>query len=248
MQDVLHSTVSGEDGGAAACLTFMSKSKWVSTKVSLTGLNEHTLHVRIDSENGKIPGEIVIDQPVGISLSKGIDVYIFETPVVGFEASVNDGKGGVIVLEMPESLERMQRRAFTRVNVPGDLHVKVLFWHRGYLDVNYEPPLENYWQGDLVDLSAGGLQISISNQQGNNFKISQVVGLQFTPMPYQKPIIIEGQVKRINNKGEDTIVVGIEFLGIESCVDGRDKLYRIIDTVSEYEHKNAEKYSQVAHD
>ena len=235
--DILHSAISDK---TSATITFMSKGKWHSLRVAFLAVNTQTLHIRIPADTKSIPTEISIDQPIGISFNGGVDVYIFEVPVVGFEAAVIEGKGGVIVLEIPENIEKMQRRAFTRVCVPHNLNVKTLFWHRGFIDKEHEPPLENYWQGNLIDLSAGGLQISIDKVEGNNFTVSQIVGVQFTPLPYQKPIIIEGQVKRIVDGEDNTILVGIEFLGIESSTDGRDKLYRIIDTVNEYEHLNVE--------
>ena len=226
-------------------MTFMSKSRWISTRISFVGVNDHNLQIRIAPEHGRIPAEITIDQPVGISMNRGVEVYMFEVPVVGYEAAVNDGKGGILVLKMPENIEKMQRRAFTRVHVPDGMNVKVLCWHRGYIDANSQPPMEHYWQGDLVDLSAGGMQVRVNKDQGLNFKQSQIVGLQFTPMPYQKPIIIEGQVRRVSGGEMGCTMVGVEFLGIESAGEGREKLYRIIDTVSDYEHQNAEAAKEV---
>jgi len=231
--DVISEAVSDK---ASACMSHLTKGKWHTNEVFFCGLTDITLHVRIDEGDSSNPVEIVVDQPVGISLLQGFAKYIFEVPVVGFEPSVNNGQGGTIVLNKPEMLERMKRRAYSRVSLPDELHVKTLFWHRGYTDGSNEAPLENYWQGDLMDLSAGGLRILIDHQQVKNFRVGQIVGLQFTPMPYEKPIIVEGLVKRFGDGfDEETSFVGIEFLGLEAAGEGREKLHRIIDTINEYE-------------
>lgn len=222
---------------ASATMTHLAKGKWNTNEVRFCGLTDITLHVRVAPSESKSQVINAIDQPVGMSLLQGFAKYIFEVSVVGFEPSINTGQGGTIVLNRPEILEKMKRRAYSRIAVPDPLHVKTLFWHRGYTDDSNEAPLENYWQGDLMDLSAGGLRIMIGSQQVKNFRTEQIVGLQFTPMPYEKPIVVEGLVKRIGDGYDtDTKFVGIEFLGLEAAGEGREKLHRIIDTINEYEN------------
>jgi c-di-GMP-binding flagellar brake protein YcgR len=221
---------------ASVAMTHLSKGKWNTNEVHFCGLTDITLHVRVSPSDSK--GQVIstVDQPVGMSLLQGFAKYIFEVSVVGFEPSINSGQGGTIVLNKPEMLEKMKRRAYARIAVPDPLHVETLFWHRGYTDDSNEAPLENYWQGSLMDLSAGGLRIMIDVQKVKNFRTGQIVGLQFTPMPYEKPIVVEGLVKRIGDSSDTKAkFVGIEFLGLEAAGEGREKLHRIIDTINEYE-------------
>jgi c-di-GMP-binding flagellar brake protein YcgR len=240
-KDVMEVIGEAVSDNASASMSHLTKGKWHTNEVCFCGLTDITLHVRIDPEKSNNPVIIAVDQPVGMSLLQGFAKYIFEVSVVGFEPSVNNGQGGTIVLNRPEMLEKMKRRAYARISVPDLLHVKTLFWHRGYTDGSNEAPLENYWQGDLMDLSAGGLRILIDHQQVKNFRVGQIVGLQFTPMPYEKPIIVEGLVKRFGDGlDEKTRFVGIEFLGLEAAGEGREKLHRIIDTINEYEHAATE--------
>jgi len=135
----------------------------------------------------------------------------------------------------------MQRRAYWRVKVPPKLNIRVLFWHRGYMDNTEEAPLDNYWQGQLLDLSAGGSRISVDVAQGSNFRTGQLVGLQFTPGYYQKPILLEAQIKHLSEIPEEKqLVIGVEFLGLEVSGQGRRKLRRILDVVEDYEKQNAQ--------
>ena len=238
LMDVLADAVSEK---APALMSHLAQGKWDSRQVCITAVSDVSLHLQVKNDNSTIEPDMTIDQPVGMSLVLGFSKYLFESPVKGFQPSVNGGFGGIIVLNRPKTMERMQRRSYTRIPVPEGINVKTLFWHRGYTDGTTEAPIERYWQGDLIDISAGGLQIEIDSESSSNFRVGQIVGLQFTPMPYEKPIVLEGLVKRdVESQKDGTSIVGIEFLGLESEGSGRAKLHRIIDTINTYETANME--------
>lgn len=237
--DVVHIIERAIDAGTEAVMSYLAKGKWHICEVVFKTLTASAMHLEVNRQKKLFPVDIEINQPVGISVQHEFSKYIFESVVVGFESSVNESCGGKIILELPDKIECMQRRAYLRVNVPTNLNVKVLFWHRGYMDDTNEAPLDNYWQGCLVDLSAGGLQITVDVEQGANFRAGQLVGLQFTPMSYQKPILLEAQVKHLAENAEGKqLYIGVEFLGLEASEEGRQKLRRIIDVIGEYEKQN----------
>jgi c-di-GMP-binding flagellar brake protein YcgR len=96
-------------------------------------------------------------------------------------------------------------------------------------------PQENCWQGELVDLSAGGLQVSVSATHSPDFKCGQLLGLQFTPMSYQIPISVEGEVRHLAEAPQKSrTYIGVEFVGLEATREGREKLRRIVGTVDTY--------------
>jgi len=236
LRDVLGQAV---QKNLTAVLSHLTRGKWHLIKVSLRALTGQTLHVDTLGEETARLTNMEINQPVGVSIQQGFNKYIFETVVIGFETSVSQAQGRRIVLDLPERMDRMQRRAYSRVPVPKSLNVRVLFWHRGYTDESRQVPMENYWQGRLLNISAGGVQIAVDFEQRPNFKIGQLVGLQFTPMSYQKPIHVEGQVRHIAQGAEgQRFCVGIEFVGLEAGSQGRRKLRRIINTINDYETKN----------
>jgi len=223
----------------AAVMTHIVAGKWKTTDINFTDGNGDAIHMSIDSNKQQGPTNIQINQPVGISFEHESERYIFETMVIGLEPIVNKNHTGKILLVIPEKMEKMGRRAYLRQDVPSTLNVKVLFWHRGYNDDSTEVPLENYWQGRLINLSAGGVQLAIALDQAPNFKIDQIVGLQFTPMPYEKPITLEGHVKHLQ-KTEDgrELILGVHALGLEANAQGRIILHRIIDVVNRYQQLN----------
>ena len=83
------------------------------------------------------------------------------------------------------------------------------------------------------------MQILASQEQKPNFTIGQLVGLQFTPMPYEKPILLEGQLRHIAPTiDEKNLALGIQIIGLEASSEGREKLHRLCSVVEQYHQIN----------
>ena len=186
---------------------------------------------------GAVPIEncLTIDQPVGISVSDNEYKYMAESLVIGLDSKINDNKAGYLILMMPAHVQKLLRRAFVRVNTPADLTVKVLFWHRSYCQSGASVPAQTYWEGILNNLSAGGLQMTVPQHLADNFSRGQFIGLQFTPLPFQKPIVLEGTIRHIMTTLDGRVSLGIQFMGLESSEQGRETTIRLTETVQKYE-------------
>ncbi|OQY06058.1 MAG: hypothetical protein B6I25_04630 [Planctomycetales bacterium 4572_13] len=176
------------------------------------------------------------DQPVGICIHLGHFKYLFDSTVRAVEP---DGTRCQISLHFPDKIERVERRAYHRQPIPANTKVKVIFWHRGYLDESENTPGEVYWQGTLLNLSAGGTRFEIEIEHKEHFRIGQLLGIQFTPMSYQKPLLLESHVKYAEEQSDNRhFRIGVEFLGLEASPEGRQILDRILEVISEYETIN----------
>jgi c-di-GMP-binding flagellar brake protein YcgR len=233
--EILHLIRSAAARDTQAIMTHLSRGKWHMTKITLLHALDMNLQVDITQKEKHHPININIDQPVGISFKHDYCKYIFESVVVGFAPSVNTKNGGVIVVAMPDCIDRIQRRNYYRVSIPEQIYVRALFWHRGYTDEVKAVPLDNYWQGQLVDISAGGLQICVDLSQKPNFRDGQLVGIQFTPAPYNQPIQLEAQVRHIAPTADGTkLCLGLQVIGLEATYEGREMLHRLCDVVKTY--------------
>jgi c-di-GMP-binding flagellar brake protein YcgR len=236
LKDVLTQAVDLKTPGV---MSYLSEGKWHTVNVFLTAVEQNSLHFELSEDEDKSTRSARKDQPVGISMQHEFNKYVFETVVLGKDASEVSNSGKTIHLGIPDKIEKMQRRSYVRVPVPAELKVKALFWHRGYNDEAKKAPDENYWQGRLLDLSAGGLQVVIEGWQRSYFNVDQFIGLQFTPMSYQKPIVLEGQIKHIQEiEDGEKICIGAEFLGLEASNEGRKKLRRLAEVVNTYQNEN----------
>lgn len=225
-------------------MTFLASGRWQAVRVNILKCTDQTIIIETLPNGQAISQNIRINQPVGICFRMDFSKCVFESTVVGLDSSVLEGQSGKVLLEMPHRIEKIPRRAYQRQPVPKDMSVKVLFWHRGFLEKVGTVPTDCYWQGQLRDLSAGGLRIVAGLEKRDCFSIGQVFGIQFTPMCYQKPILAEGQLRHLQEDKENhTLCLGVEFLGLEISVEGRAVLQRLLETVEEYRRLNEESES-----
>ncbi len=244
-----------------AVLSYLSKGKWHVAKVSLINLGVDRLDVQLlprktnsilqkphQMPTPKSPSiNIQVNQPVGISLKYEYGKFIFETTVVALQPSTEPAGGGTISLMVPERIEMVQRRSYFRVDVPGSLKVNVMLWHRRYTD---EPetqqtetqtsdsrrmPQERYWQGKLTDISAGGVQVVVDTAQKPDFERGQFIGLRFTPMPYETPLMFDAQIRNVLPTAcEKSICLGLRIVGLEASPEGRQVLQRLCSVAECY--------------
>ena len=99
----------------------------------------------------------------------------------------------------------------------------------------------NYYLGKLVDISAGGAQIMIPRQNGANpdFRKGQYIGLRFTPMPYEMPLMFNAQIRNIlPAEDHKSIYLGLQIVGLEVSSEGRRVLSRIAEVTKRYYQLN----------
>jgi hypothetical protein len=125
-------------------------------------------------------------------------------------------------------------------------------------DQTLDDQAHNYCQGRLMDISAGGAQVIVpyQNEQdslavpkrdsnGNvsrNFcagdldlRKGQFVGMRFTPMPYETPVMISAQIRTILPTSDGNgASLGLQIVGLEASPEGREVLARLIDIVEKY--------------
>ena len=176
----------------------------------------------------------------------------------------DEGWGGTMILAVPDRIEVVQRRSYYRVDVPESLKVKVIMWHRsGRREAKKQiedaaEDVHNYCQGRLVDISAGGAQVVVSysdqaggpasvrrESKGNtsrafcagelDFRKGQFVGMRFTPMPYETPLVVSAQIRNILPTADGkSASLGLQIVGLEASPEGREVLVRLISIVEQY--------------
>lgn len=216
--------------------SFTDKGKWQLLELKVTDFSDD--YIVLDAQ---VPcNHLKSEQSIGICIHLGYYKYLFDTCVHSIH---QHGYVWSIQLEMPDRVERIQRRMYYRQSVPPTMNVKVLFWHRGYLIDSDSKPEELYWQGRLLNLSAGGAQFELESEQKSHFKVGQLLGVQFTPMSYQKPLLLESHVRYLEEQPDkDFFKIGVEFLGLEASSDGREILDRILEVIGQYEEMNKQDY------
>ncbi|MBN1506371.1 MAG: PilZ domain-containing protein [Sedimentisphaerales bacterium] len=234
---------------APAIMSYLSKDKWHVAKVTLKSLTDDKLYIEGCHASGKPhPINIRIGQPVGLNFKHAYGKFVFDTVVVGLEPSTVPDAGGTIVLAVPERVGVVQRRSYFRVNVPDSLKVTVVIWHRsGSRQVR--EPMHNYYESRLMDLSAGGAQVVVPVRNGKTesapgagafeFHKGQFVGVRFTPLPFETPLVFNAQIRNILPTADHSaLCLGLQIVGLEASEDGRQTLARIATVVERYYDMN----------
>jgi len=239
-----------------AILSYLSKDKWHVAKVVMKDFQTGRLHVENCHAAGKPhPINIRIDQPVGMNFKHAYGKFVFDTTVVGLEPSSDPEAGGTIVLAVPQRIGVIQRRSYFRVNVPKSLRVNVVLWHRTG-NRSAEEKVHAYSEGCLMDLSAGGAQVIVpckdprSSVSANpaagrgaagesDFRKGQFLGVRFTPMPYETPLMFSVQIRNVLPTADHTsLCLGLQIVGLEASEEGRQILSRLMTVVECYHQIN----------
>jgi len=251
-QAVLQAVVQSQ---SPAIMSYLSKDKWHVAKVVLKQIATDTTHGsagRLYVEGYHSPGKphpinIRIDQPVGMNFKHAYGKFVFDTTVVGLEPSSDPDAGGTIVLAAPERIGVIQRRSYFRVNVPPSLKVNVVLWHRTGKRLPDEKT-HTYYEGRLMDISAGGAQIIVPLKRTtpdgqtaavgeNDFRKGQFMGVRFTPMPYETPLMFNAQIRNVLPTADHSgLCIGLQIVGLEASEEGREMLSRLAGVVDHY-HK-----------
>lgn len=198
------------------------------------------------------PTNIQVNLPVSILLKYGYGQFTFETVVIGIElpselpTEHTQQENPTIVVAVPDRIEIVQKRNFFRVSVPDSLKVNVTMWHC-YIDKQPKTqqaktqipddqmkPSEHYWQGKLVDISAGGMQIVVDTEQKPDFKKGQFLSLRFTPIPYETPLILNARIKNILETADGrNMCLGLQIVGLKTDPQGQQILRRLCH-IAEY--------------
>lgn len=241
-REILNAIIAEKSSGI---MTYLSRGKWHVAKIGFTYLGATRLDVELVGGSRPAPMNIQLEQPVGMSVKYGYGKFVFDTKVIGLEPSMTQEGGGVIVLAVPSRIEMVERRNYFRVNVPRSLKVEAMMWHRCQKRDGRSLAPEHYWQGRLTDISAGGAQIAMNSDQKADFKKGQFIGIRFTPVPYERPLLLSAQIRTVlPTPDEKTICYGLQLVGLEASIEGRETLGRLCNIVEQYHQMNQSSFKQ----
>lgn len=233
-----------------ALMCYLSRGKWHKAQVLLVNLDSEKLDVRVvptDYEpvvlaqyyglHGKPhPVNVRLGQSVGLSIKCEGGKFIFDAEVMDFGMSSPTG-GGIITLEVPDQMEMISRRSFFRVRVPEEISIDVQLWHRRCRRSKAEQ--EHRWQGRLVDISAGGLQVAVDASKRPDFRQGQFVKVRFCPLRSSPAIEFSAQIRNILPTADgESLCFGLQVVGLEASKEGRAILARLAAVTELYYELN----------
>jgi c-di-GMP-binding flagellar brake protein YcgR len=213
-------------------LSVLAEGRWCSLRSKIVQLERNLLQILYPMASGQGPvPEIAVGDELGISFRRGHKKCIFVSSVImrrAAEAPTGE-VADTLLVQVPERIRELQRRAYQRVQVQPERFIAVKVWEGG-LPCASEPswPL---CAGRISNISVGGVLIDVRADQNPRLGLGDVVGLEITVVQGRKPLLVEGQYRHCTVTGPDRIGLGIQLLGLEHDTPGRASITDVAELV-----------------
>ena len=210
-------------------LTYLTPTGWTTYASKFQGGSQDAGALQIKSVIGRNVSDSAIPKLgdiVGVTFRVGHRKCMFS----GIVESVAQGEESAqIGLCWPDQLKQMQRRAYERAKPPHSAIVAVRLWRETREgDVGREVR-----HGQIEDLSAGGMRVRVANTC--EFAIGATYHCIFTPRLGKPSIIADVIVRHREAVDEGRASIGLQFIGLETSLEGRRALDRLARTVGQFQ-------------
>lgn len=215
-------------------ITAHQDQNWLVYKSNFVAVENNRLLLAppvADTNDGHM--EPAAGQELAITFKLGYYKNLFVTSAVAQERFELDAGiyMPVVVVQAPDQIEKIQRRAYNRSVVPDHETVPVTFNAIGTIESNQT----TQWQGRLVDLSAGGLGVQFPADQAKQLNEGDQFQLRFVPTANQDEITVNVRFRHATETDSpQEVVLGFQIIGQELNEKGRATLRRIGRIVNLY--------------
>ncbi len=223
-------------------LTRRQGNGWCSLRSRLLATRgEHLLVEMPTLLHGEAPDPIAPAEKLGVSFKLKHHKHLFSGTVVGVQRWALPGGEDVEALCIcsPTKMQRLQRRAYQRADIPAGRIVRAAFWLGGCeaepAGVSQERPV---WSGRLSNISAGGFQLVTGIEATDVIDVGDTMGVRVSFGAAEDVIFADAQLRHIEATGEQ-VLLGFQFVGLGQTPEGRDTLALISEKVAEMQRAPA---------
>ena len=229
-----------------AAMTFRGEGQWIQLHSRIIAADQERILLEIPADGDGTPYELSPADRVGIAFKLKHHKYICMVTVAGPQTlSLADGSAtaaladdtGIQVLAIcwPNQMQRIQRRAFFRAQVPRSCLVRVSFWLGGQeAEPDGTTPERPVFTGRVTNISAGGFEARTSDNLPPIIEGGYLVGVRISFGPGGKGLFADARIRHIVPE-DDQFVVGLQFVGLEQTDKGKDALRLIGAKVTEFQ-------------
>lgn len=223
-----------------ATITVRDEDGWTSLRTRFVALRQgHVLLELFAPEPGEQPHEFRQADKVGVSFKLKHHKHVFTGTVAEVASQrLEDGSAGTVLhVCSPTRMQRMQRRAFNRTDVPPNRVVRAAFWLGG---LENEPagttPDQPVWSGRVVNISAGGLQLTSQQRLGDAVSAGDIVGVRISFGVGEQNVYADAQFRHALEE-DGTTHLGFQFIGLGLTPQSREALQIIGTKASQFQRE-----------
>jgi c-di-GMP-binding flagellar brake protein YcgR len=218
-------------------VTVRDEDRWVTLRSRFVAIHGGQVLIETPQDfETETPWEFAPADRVNLSFKLKHYKHLASATVVGIEQMEMADGLSVPVLAMcaPTKMQRAQRRAYLRADVPEGRIVRASFWLGG---IEAEPAGSDadspVFTGTVGNISAGGVQVRAHVDVADAVDVGETVGMHVNFGPGQGSIRADAQFRHAEPTDHDDVLMGFQFLGLEASDEGKETLMQIARKVSE---------------
>jgi len=217
--------------------------------------NWHSLRSRFVALSA---GGIYLERPVGrdgddITVSVGMDLGVsfklkhhkhlcnVTVETIDDYTTANGECLPAIRVSLPLKMQRVQRRAYQRADVPQNRSVLATL-HLGASD-DQGSGASGVWEGWVTNLSAGGFEVRLAHHGAPEMDVGDLVGVSIGLGQEFEPIEVTAQFRQAHTDERNVQHHGFQFVGLNETARGRRMLQRIGQIVCEFQRHGSRRRS-----
>jgi len=219
-------------------VTARASNRWMTLHSRLVTVREGRVYLEYPTLEGPgSPPSFPPAEEIGVGFKLKHYKHMFASAVGGAEAVQLPGGEEVrlLTVESPASMQRLQRRAYIRVEVPRNRILRASFWLGGQ---DAEPqgasPENPVWTGRVMDLSAGGFQLCGGYDAARAMETGSIVGVRLAFGAAEETVYMDAQFRHAQPDG-DVAQLGFQFITLTHTQEGHDALQVISAKVAEFQ-------------
>jgi len=225
-----------------ATLTIRAGRAWANFHSRILALRDGHLWLELptaDEDGGPSWPAFAPADKVGVAFKLKHHKHIFTATVAGMEVGSGGKADAELKLCSPARMHRMQRRAFVRADVPPQRVVRASFWLGG---LEAEPagttPENPVWTGRVLNISAGGFQLSLGGAAPKDMEPGDSVGVRISFGAGEETVYAEAQFRHIQRANGEAHL-GFQFVALAQTPEGKHALELIGTKAAEFQRQLA---------
>lgn len=225
-------------------LTHESPQGWRTFNSTFVSGYESARTIQVSAQ---IPADVVpsgiprAGDTLGVTFRVGHKKCMFASRLTSLERF---GTEMIVILPWPDQVHQLRRRAYERAKPPEGVEIPVRLYRIGVssdspLDLHAGVEARTVLYGQLEDLSAGGIRITVADVA--DYQLGSTYRCSFAPRPGKPPLVLDTLLRHRGTAEEGRATVGFQVVGLESTPEGQRVLERLGRTVTQFQRAHARK-------
>ncbi len=181
--------------------------------------------------------DMAVGLDLGLSFKLKHHKHIFNLPLAAtgeFQVAPGERLRAVRV-PLPQRMQRVQRRAYLRAEVPRNRSVLATFRMGAADEVDPSSGAPPAWEGWVTNISAGGFQVRLTQRQVPELEVGDLVTVRIDLGQEYPPVVANAQFRQQHDDDRGVTCQGFQFVGLNESPGGREMLQRIGRIVCEFQ-------------